>query len=157
MLLVLILLEKSQPIFRRSKTILLSTSSGAFAKIEFGKMCLQQPFKHPLTESYKVYNNCLGSLFRSNAIQLAGSYLSYMGRVRVAASEFRWGSICGDGWDTKDATVVCRQLGFQIGGVVARPKLEFGQRTGPVVMSQVRFMPVLIQRIEKYFSDLPMF
>ena len=80
---------------------------------------------------------CLGIRARRVGIHLAGSLLPFMGRVRVAASEFRLGVICGDGWDTRDATVVCRQLGFQLGGVIARPKMEFGQRIGPIVMSQV--------------------
>ena len=73
-----------------------------------------------------------------NSIQLAGSLLPFMGRVRVPISEGRWGSVCGDSWNTRAASVVCRQLGFQVGGVIARPRKVFGQRIGPVVMSQVK-------------------
>ncbi|XP_076815725.1 uncharacterized protein LOC143461753 isoform X1 [Clavelina lepadiformis] len=72
-----------------------------------------------------------------NGIRLAGSYLPYMGRVQVSLPEGRWGSICGVGWDVKDATVVCRQLGFQIGGVIPRPRMEFGRPIDQVAMSKV--------------------
>ena len=44
-------------------------------------------------------------------MRLAGGASELEGRVEVCAGG-RWGSVCDDGWDVKDATVVCRQLGF---------------------------------------------
>lgn len=70
-------------------------------------------------------------------IRLAGSYQTYMGRVRINVGGLRWGSICGEGWDVNDANVVCRQMGFQVGHVIASSEMEFGQPFGPVVMSHV--------------------
>lgn len=70
-------------------------------------------------------------------MKLANSSLSYMGRVEVAMPDEPWGTICGDGWTVQDATVVCRQLGLRIGGVISRKLTEFGAGSGPVVMSKV--------------------
>ena len=44
-------------------------------------------------------------------VRLRGSPSPNMGRVEVYYAG-KWGSVYSSGWDIKDATVVCRQLGF---------------------------------------------
>lgn len=45
-------------------------------------------------------------------VQLAGD-MQNEGRVEYCNSS-RWGLVCSDSWDTKDAEVVCRQLGYDV-------------------------------------------
>lgn len=63
--------------------------------------------------------------FPDGHVQLAGSTLDYMGRVEIFHNG-RWGTVCGFQWDRQDAEVVCRQLGYHVGRVIALTRPEFG-------------------------------
>ena len=47
-----------------------------------------------------------------------------------------WGTVCDDGWNTADATVVCRQLGFY-SSVRAYGSASYGQGTGFIWLSRL--------------------
>ncbi|XP_068136726.1 neurotrypsin [Hyperolius riggenbachi] len=58
------------------------------------------------------------------------------GRVEIYLNG-QWGTICDDGWTDKDASVVCRQLGYK-GPSKARTMAYFGEGKGPIHVDNVK-------------------
>lgn len=49
---------------------------------------------------------------KNGSLRLSDGQTNGEGRVEICFNGI-WGTICQDGWDSLDATVVCRQLGFK--------------------------------------------
>ncbi|XP_022104343.1 deleted in malignant brain tumors 1 protein-like [Acanthaster planci] len=70
------------------------------------------------------------------------------GRVEVYL-DGTWGTICDDGWDINDATVVCRQLGYG-GATSALNEARFGRGSGDIKLTNVA-----CSAAQKSLSDCP--
>ncbi|XP_068704797.1 uncharacterized protein [Montipora foliosa] len=67
-------------------------------------------------------------------IRLADGGAKY-GRVEVY-HDGQWGTVCDDSWDTNDARVACRQLGFS-GAIRQYQSAYYGQGSGPIWLDNV--------------------
>ena len=69
-------------------------------------------------------------------LQDGGGVTHHQGRVEVYYNG-AWGTVCDNGWDLADASVVCRQLGFER-ALKATKLAAFGEGAGKIWMSNVR-------------------
>ena len=63
------------------------------------------------------------------SIRLVNGRDPYEGRVEVCYLN-TWGTVCNDSWSLNDATVACRQLGYQGGTTLSSS--SFREGTGPI-------------------------
>ncbi|XP_056011221.1 deleted in malignant brain tumors 1 protein-like [Ostrea edulis] len=68
-------------------------------------------------------------------VRLRGGLNQYQGRVEIQVFG-RWGTVCDDGFDRREANVVCHQLGYQRGGTVLRGS-SYGGGIGPIWMDDL--------------------
>ena len=86
-------------------------------------------------------------------VRLIGGNTQYEGRVEVCINQV-WGTVCSSMWGTLNSNVVCKQLGHMelgtmindfafiinctfTGSVTYINAIQFGQGTGPILMSAV--------------------
>ncbi|XP_053309630.1 galectin-3-binding protein [Spea bombifrons] len=69
-------------------------------------------------------------------MRLADGNSTAEGRVEIYYGG-RWGTVCDDEWDIKDASVVCRALGFS-GAIRATRGGFFPQGYGPILLDELR-------------------
>ena len=77
------------------------------------------------------------SVCSNGDVRLVAGATALEGRVEFCNNSV-WGTVCDDGWDSADAGVVCRQLGFLPQGAQALGSAFFGEGTGPILLDAVR-------------------
>eukprot|EP00731_Ephydatia_muelleri_P031793 Em0023g300a len=70
------------------------------------------------------------------SLRLQGGTSALNGRVELCLNN-AWGTICDQGFDTDDATVICQQLGFANTNATAFRMAAFGSGSGPIFLDNL--------------------
>ncbi|XP_071836544.1 scavenger receptor cysteine-rich domain-containing protein DMBT1-like [Apostichopus japonicus] len=68
-------------------------------------------------------------------VRLVGGAFPQEGRIELYHDD-QWGTICDHGWDDKDASVICRQLGYSDIGI-SRDNATFGAGSGQIWLNEM--------------------
>jgi deleted-in-malignant-brain-tumors protein 1 len=95
--------------------------------------CTKLVNNHDCGHHEDVGVNCKSA---TSGVRLAGGAGAHEGTVQVwVNSRQAWGTVCDDRWDSNDAAVVCRQLGFS--GGTAHTNAHFGAGSGDIMYDEV--------------------
>ena len=117
--------------------MLTSTQILMLSRLHFILFISLQTFIFRLTIQLR---NCSQTLFletffpvcSNGDVRLVAGATAQEGRVEFCNNSV-WGTVCDDGWDSADAGVVCRQLGFSPQGAQALSSAFFGEGTGSIL------------------------
>ncbi|XP_076372395.1 lysyl oxidase homolog 2-like [Tachypleus tridentatus] len=70
---------------------------------------------------------------RNVLLRLAGGRSPSEGRVEIKVPRNGWGTVCGDGWEILEASVVCKQLGLGFAQAALQNSYFGGQQTRMVL------------------------
>ena len=79
---------------------------------------------------------CPADVDKITEYRLVGSTNVNEGRVEVFHQGV-WGTVCDDGWSSRNAAVVCRELGLPTDDAQRVYSAHFGEGTGPIWLDDV--------------------
>ncbi|XP_062601527.1 deleted in malignant brain tumors 1 protein-like isoform X2 [Saccostrea cucullata] len=117
--------------------------SGAFFRPGYGQIWMDEVkctgteinlFQCPKADIGKHncgHNEDSGVICSLHTIRLVNGSLPYEGRVEIKHNGI-WGTVCDDGFDKKDAVVICSMLGFPRSNAFAKSSAFYGRGNGKI-------------------------
>jgi len=91
---------------------------------------------HNCSHSEDVGVACINATLSEFPVRLVDGSAPNEGRVEIQYSGV-WGTVCDNGWDLNDATVVCQQLGYPGASRISSIR-EYGPGNGTIWMDDVQ-------------------